>query len=77
MKINGEVEGRATCILNLCTGWEWSASRSVYFTPGVRAAGTLCVRELVGLRTWWTRWRGERDLIIASAGDWTPVVHFI
>jgi hypothetical protein len=40
MKEYWRIGGIAPCILDLGTGWEWSASRSGRFIPRERAPGT-------------------------------------
>jgi len=52
MKMYGRVEVQLDPLLSSAlVGGEWSVSRPDRFTPGEKAAGTLLLRDWMGLRT--------------------------
>jgi len=61
-----ESGGIAPRILKRGTRWKWSDSRHGHFNTRERAPGTKWAPELI-----WTRRRVEKNLITATAWNWT------
>jgi len=62
--------GIAPRILNLCVNWRWVVS----FTPGRFTPGTSHVGGWVGARAGLYAEEKRKIPLIATAGNWTPVI---